>query len=140
MLNKTVGKNIRKIRLLNGFSQEAVAFAINVSHVTYNKIEQGNGKINIERLEKLAELFKVDINTILNFSSDGNEVKNLPSKVNEPTPVTYNTKDVELAKYTQLNESLQLQVEMLTAELKLKDEVIRDKQTIIDLLSKQSKS
>ena len=62
-----VGENIRRIRLMKNLSQENVAEMLKISLLSYGDIERDKKDVTLSRLEGIAEVLKVDINTILNF-------------------------------------------------------------------------
>ena len=60
--------NITTLRSLNGYSQEEVSEKIGVSRQAYAKWEKGETLPDIERCQRLAELYGVTIDSLLNFS------------------------------------------------------------------------
>lgn len=54
-----IGKNIRKLRQKNGWSQGEVAKRLKISIPAFSKIETGITDINISRLDQIAKLFGV---------------------------------------------------------------------------------
>ena len=60
--------NISRLRYVNGYSQEKVAEKIGVSRQAYAKWEQGVTIPDVERCQKLAELYGVTIDSLINFS------------------------------------------------------------------------
>ena len=60
--------NISRLRYVNGYSQEKVAEKIGVSRQAYAKWEQGETIPDVERCQKLAELYGVTIDSLINFS------------------------------------------------------------------------
>ena len=71
-----IGKNLLSLRKKKGLTQTEVAQYINKSHFAYCNYETGKRMIGIDDLEKLAILFDVSIDDIIN------------------SPVTYNRKKV----------------------------------------------
>lgn len=61
---------IRELRQKKHLTQEQVAELINMSKNGYANMERGQTSININRLEKIAEVFGVDILELLNSSKD----------------------------------------------------------------------
>lgn len=137
MLNEQVGRNLKKIRLLNDLSQDAVEIALNLSHGTYSKIENGVGVIDLDRLEDFAKFYKTDIYSILKFS-DTETYKSAPSPklVQEPSDNEYSFKDVELVRKEEKLVALQMKLELLKKDIEQKESIIKDKETIIELLTK----
>ncbi len=67
MLNNTASL-IKKLRLSHGFSQDQVAKSIGISRPTYNAIETGKQKLDIEELVKLSSLFSVGVDELMSGS------------------------------------------------------------------------
>jgi len=61
-------ENISMLRSVNGYSQEEVAEKIGVSRQAYAKWEKGETVPDVERCQKLAELYGVTIDSLVNFS------------------------------------------------------------------------
>ena len=68
----TTALKIRKRRNELDYSQEYMAQQLEISQPAYAKLESGDTKINIKRLERIAEILTVDITDLL----DGNTVVN----------------------------------------------------------------
>lgn len=62
-----IGHKVRAIREMQGVSQEFLAEKLKLSQTSLSKIENGEMKIDFERLCEIAEILDVDINTIINF-------------------------------------------------------------------------
>ena len=60
--------NISRLRNVNGYSQEEVAEKIGISRQAYAKWEKGETIPDVERCQKLAELYGVTIDSLINFS------------------------------------------------------------------------
>ena len=60
--------NISRLRYVNGYSQEKVAEKIGISRQAYAKWEKGETIPDVERCQKLAELYGVTIDSLINFS------------------------------------------------------------------------
>ena len=61
-------ENISMLRSVNGYSQEEVAEKIGVSRQAYAKWEKGENVPDVERCQKLAELYGVTIDSLVNYS------------------------------------------------------------------------
>lgn len=61
-------ENILRLRSIHGYSQEEVAEKIGISRQAYAKWEKGESVPDVERAQKLAELYGVTIDSLLNFS------------------------------------------------------------------------
>ena len=60
--------NISRLRNVNGYSQEEVAEKVGISRQAYAKWEKGETIPDVERCQKLAELYDVTIDSLINFS------------------------------------------------------------------------
>jgi transcriptional regulator with XRE-family HTH domain len=60
-----IGEKIRLIRISKGYSQEYMAFMLNISQGTYSKLEKDNIVITIQRLFSIAEILEVNITELL---------------------------------------------------------------------------
>lgn len=61
-------ENISMLRSVNGYSQEEVAEKIGVSRQAYAKWEKGETVPDVERCQKLAELYGGTIDSLVNYS------------------------------------------------------------------------
>jgi transcriptional regulator with XRE-family HTH domain len=71
----SIGKIIKKIREQKGMLQKQVAAELNIGTTNYNKMENGNREPSVKELQKLASLFDMTVDQILNFDGD------LPSEI-----------------------------------------------------------
>ncbi|MCB0482781.1 MAG: helix-turn-helix transcriptional regulator [Flavobacteriales bacterium] len=62
--------NLRKIRELRGYGQEFMANQLEISTKTYSRIESGETKLPVMRLDKISEILGVSISEILEFDSN----------------------------------------------------------------------
>ncbi|KAF5062790.1 helix-turn-helix protein [anaerobic digester metagenome] len=62
-----IEKKIRKVRELRNFSQEYMAIQLGISQVAYSKIETGLTRLDLKRLEKIAETLDIDPFTLMSF-------------------------------------------------------------------------
>lgn len=137
MLNSTVGKNLRLLRIMNDFSQEDVEIGVDVSRSTLSKIENGTGKIALDRLERFAKFFKVDVVTILMMAENKAKYKlGQPIIAANDVQSEYRKTDVELARSEEKVASLKKEVSYLKQELATSKSQIKDKDYIIQLLKK----
>lgn len=63
-MNKYIQK-IKELRNEKGLSQEQVAQIIGVSRPTYTAIEKGKQKLDLDEAKKLANIFGIDVDTLL---------------------------------------------------------------------------
>ena len=58
---KAIAANIRSKREYRNYTQEYLAFKLNISQNAYSKIELGYTKITVERLFQIAEVLEFDV-------------------------------------------------------------------------------
>ena len=61
-----VGDNIKKLRKEKGLQQKQIAIELGIDQSNYNKIENGKREPSLDLLNKLAGLFGVSVDDILN--------------------------------------------------------------------------
>ncbi len=71
-----INEKIRNIRLSKGYTQEYVAIKMNIDPVNYGRLERGQTKITIDKLEKLSEIFGVKITDFFDEDEKNNEKEN----------------------------------------------------------------
>lgn len=111
-------KIMRILREVNGYTQEYIASELGINQNTYSKLESGQTRLTVDRVKKLAELYKVDSEY---FLADETPVINYNTGVNSHGgPIhTYNSNDSELIKnlYDQLLEEKNEKIKILQTEL-----------------------
>jgi transcriptional regulator with XRE-family HTH domain len=61
MLNaKLIADNIRAARLYRNYSQDYLAYKLNISQNSYSKVECGYTRLTVERLDKIAEILEIE--------------------------------------------------------------------------------
>jgi transcriptional regulator with XRE-family HTH domain len=58
-MKMTVGENIRIQRLIKGYSQEYMAFMLEISQAAYSSLERNAGNITVRRIYDIAEILKM---------------------------------------------------------------------------------
>lgn len=122
-----VHHNIKKIRTDKGLSQQQVADNLHLGLRAYQKIESGETHIDIDRLQDLATIFKVDVMELIN-SGDNITIEKIDTNVGG-----ISNKDVTINYHQSLEEIKSL----YENQLKMKDEVIAAKDEIITNLKRQ---
>jgi len=64
-INVQVGKNIRKVRMKKGWSQEYLAYKADLHRAYIGQIERGEKNIGIRNLEKIATALGMKIKDLL---------------------------------------------------------------------------
>jgi transcriptional regulator with XRE-family HTH domain len=60
-----IEKNIRIQRLIKGYSQDYMAYNLNISQNAYSKIERGQTEITLKRLYEIVKILDVPLYEIL---------------------------------------------------------------------------
>ena len=76
----SIADNIKIIREQKGLKQIEVANHIGVDKSAYSKIEKGLRSVAVEELQKMAKLFNMSIDQIVNFEGDIPEEVTLEDK------------------------------------------------------------
>ncbi|MEX1132326.1 MAG: helix-turn-helix domain-containing protein [Flavobacteriales bacterium] len=61
-----ITQKIRRLRELRNYSQEYMAAQLGISQNAYSRMENGETKLDVERLRKVAELLEVGVEELLN--------------------------------------------------------------------------
>lgn len=65
--SKNILTNIIKIRNDKGLTQAVIADMLEIDYSTYSKLESGQSKLSIDRLEKIASAFNMEMIDILTY-------------------------------------------------------------------------
>ena len=80
----SINEKIRKFREAKDWSQEQMAEKLNMSLNGYAKIERGESKIYLDKLEQIAQVFDIDVVELM--QSDG---KNICFQIESPLGSVY---------------------------------------------------
>ncbi|QMT30755.1 helix-turn-helix domain-containing protein [Alysiella filiformis] len=109
-------EKIRTMRELNQWSQEEMAEKLDMTAGGYAKIERGENSINIERLQQIANIFKIDVCELLRTD------KGLIIQLDEINGDNNN----HIAIYSSANDS-QYEIEKLKLIIQHKNELLAQK-------------
>lgn len=130
IMMKTYEK-IRELRERNNWRQEDIAKQISLSPQGYAKIERGETRLTLHRLEQLANIFDVEIGELI--SSDNHFFYQDNKNTHNQGHVVYQTSN--LSEYSQYEAEL----DKLRLTLQHKDEMIAKMQEQIDDLRNLNK-
>lgn len=124
-----INEKIRQLRETHQFSQEEMADKLGMSVTGYGKIERGEVRSNLSRLEQISEVFEMDICELLAygekekiyFNNSANEANNSNNFV-----------------FAVGNENLEQVIQQLQLMLTHKDEIIAQKDKIIAGLEREN--
>ncbi len=114
----TIQEKIRTLRQLNHWTQEDMAERMNLSQNGYAKIERGESKLSIKKLEQIAQIFNIDITEL----------------ISRDTGFNYQYSDNNSSNHYYNNASEE--IEKLHLIINHKDEIITQKDNEIILLRK----
>jgi len=66
---KTLGNKLKALRLSKGWSQEDIAYELDLSLGAYSNIERDITDISLSRLKQIAKLFKLTVPELLTFGN-----------------------------------------------------------------------
>jgi transcriptional regulator with XRE-family HTH domain len=72
---KDVGEKIRLQRLTKKYSQEYMAFALDISQAAYSKIERDETELTIQRVFDIAEILEINPFTLLPKPKHGSGIR-----------------------------------------------------------------
>ena len=112
----SVNDKIRTIRETRNWSQEDMAEKMNMSKNGYAKIERGETKLNLHKLEQIANMFNIDVLELIK-----NDDKNVLFFMND-----HNT------NYYGSNENLTSEIDLLKLTISHKDELLKQRDLVIE--------
>ncbi len=62
-----IGVKVKRIRELRNYSQDYMADRLGISQVSYSRIEKGQTKLDMQRMQQIAEILEVDPMMLFNF-------------------------------------------------------------------------
>ena len=119
-----IGPNIRKLRDIRAYKQEYLAEQLGMSLSGYGKIERGETDVSIGRLEQIAKVLDIKIETILGF--------------NENIVLQQITNHAQLTNGMYIASSSNQEEERYQNEIILLKEQITQLKQIVELLQKQT--
>ena len=124
-----LNQKIRTIREQNALSQEDMATKMNMSVNGYAKIERGESKINLDKLQKIADIFDVDAYQLM---------QNLDKGVVFYMANNGDNANYQAAYYSEKDYAKK--IEELKTVLSHKDEIIKYKNEIIEQKDRELKA
>ena len=112
----SVNEKIITIRETRNWSQEDMAEKMNMSKNGYAKIERGETKLNLHKLEQIANIFNIDVLELIK-----NDDKNVLFFMND-----HNT------NYYGSNENLTSEIDRLKLTISHKDELLKQRDLVIE--------
>lgn len=120
-----IHERIKTNREIRQLSQEEMAEKMNMSLSGYAKIERGETRLYLEKLQQIANIFQIDVSDLISPN------KGVVFYMQGNTDSNANT-----LTYYAGNESIAAEVEKLKLVISHKDELLQQKQKEIDSLQK----
>lgn len=129
----TVAETIKMLREVKNWSQEEMSEKLNISKSSYARWENGESQLKLHQLEKLADVFQIDVLDLLKLSKQNVFLGIVMGDIGDNGT---GHKQINCSnEYAQNQiEKLQLQVEYLTEKLKDKETIITMQQAEIQRL------
>lgn len=131
-----VHEKIRELREQKNWSQEEMALQLNMSSGGYAKIERGETRLNLPRLEQIAEIFHIDIIELLK-SDEQNVIYQFNEEGDNHNNISYHHQDNSLR--TEI-EKLSLIIEHQNTLLKQQERELAIQQELITILKQKDES
>lgn len=126
-MNSALNDKIRMLREMKSWSQEQMAERVDMSKNGYAKVERGETRLTVEALDKIAQAFDMDMTELININDKG-----LVYLFSE------NHNGTHYGNYYQGNESVLAENEKLQLSLKHKDELLDQKDMLIETLQREN--
>ena len=113
-----IGKKLRTLRAERGFTQEKKADLLSIPQASYSNLENNKGRIDLKTIQKIAEIYEMDVIDLLkeeglsfnqkNKKGDNNDlvVNQLSDKLIEQYEIRLKEKDEVIADLKQLIKEL----------------------------------
>lgn len=134
-LQKKIGGEIKKLRLINEWTQEQIAEQLYICRDAYGDIERGKTDICLSRLAQIADFFGVEITFLFGTipcTTNYNQYNNLKSHRNPQ--INHHSH----CHFHSAEEKLQHELEKAQLTITHLQQQIEDKQKIIAILEMQS--
>lgn len=81
-ISEKIGEKIKQVREKQNLTQQSMADELGITSNGYGKIERGDSGINLDKLEKIAEILKVKLEDLMDLEKSGialtdNKIKNI---------------------------------------------------------------
>ncbi len=123
-----INEKIRLMREMNDWTQEEMAERMAMSLNSYSKLERGESKLYLDKLEKVAEVFGIEVTELLSLNKQG-----LVYLVNKEI----SGDNSGYINYYGSLESINFEIEKLRLTVNHKEEIIAQKDELIRQLYAQ---
>ena len=114
-----IHNKIKMLRSQNGLTQQDIADKMNMHLKTWQKIENGVTKLDIDRLKQIAEILETTIEDLINVEEGVyiNEIKNNDVGFNNSTITIQHKSEIEGQLYERLLTEKDLKIKNLEKEI-----------------------
>jgi transcriptional regulator with XRE-family HTH domain len=123
----SVNEKIRLIREAKNLTQEQVAEKLGVSQSAYGDIERGENDPKLSKLQKIAEIFEIQLSELVDLTEKGTLNINFPcqrNKTRHENNVYIGSSNAELKEQLLINELQKKELAMQHREIKNLKEII----------------
>ena len=135
----SVHEKIRLIREAKGLTQEEVAEKLEMSKNGYGDIERGNSDIKLSKLEKIAQVFDIQLSELVALGDKGKlNVSFAYQRNNKHQNIYIGSNTEKLKEQLLINEFKEKEIELLQREIEYLKKQVAQLEEINSLLKKQS--
>lgn len=106
-----IGHKVKKVRELRNFTQEYMADRLGIAQMSYSRLENGQTKMDLNRLQQIAQILEVDPFALMSF--DENYVFNSCQQSGKITNQYNGLAEAERNTFIKRIEELEKEVERL---------------------------
>lgn len=125
-MNTKLNDKIRTLREIKHWSQEQMAERLNMSKNGYAKVERGETRLTVDTLDKISQAFDMDMVELMSISDKG-----------AICLFSENSNGTQYGNYYQGNENMIAENEKLQLVIKHKDELLAQKDELINSLKRE---
>jgi transcriptional regulator with XRE-family HTH domain len=118
----SINEKIRLVREAKGLTQEQMAEKLEISRNSYGDIERGDNDVKLSKLQKVAELFEMQLSELVDLSDKGNVNVNFACKQNNKhlqSNVYIGSQTAELREQKLINEFKDKEIALLKRIIEL---------------------
>lgn len=78
-----IGSRIKKLREEKGITQDLMAYELNMTQSNYGRLEKDDRRLNVPKIEKIADVLNLSISIIFGEKSDSIQETNKALRKNE---------------------------------------------------------
>lgn len=111
---RIIGQRLRALRINQDISQETMAFHLGISQSAYSRMETGKIWVNMDVLEKAAQLFGLNFDRLVMFCYGNAPLHELLRELDEKKPQPQTTQKLTDINATSGNRIIPIQAAMVS--------------------------